>query len=235
MVRLRAYRDQLAALLPPAGASAHDRVDYLLVRADLEGDWWSRTVLRSLQRNPSVYEGECSNGIFSIVNRQYASDEVRVRAAIARLRACPHVLDQGQANLTQTVREFAQIASEDIRDGDSLYTTTLTEAARDTSPETQRALAQAQSVALTALHAYRAWLDAHMSSFHAGGFAVGRAGIRLVSPAHLDVAVRLFAGCRNRPDRVGARSSAGDVGGGRATRNYRRRRRLQPSRRRPSS
>ncbi len=174
MVRLRAYRNQLAALLPPARASAHDRVDYLLVRADLEGDWWARTVLRSLQRNPSVYEGECSNGIFSIVKRQYASDEVRVRDAIARLRACPHVLDQGQANLTQTVRQFAQIASEDIRDGDSLYTTTLTEAARDTSPETQRSLAQAQSVALTALHAYRAWLDGHMSSFHAGGFAVGR-------------------------------------------------------------
>ncbi|MGB8907169.1 MAG: DUF885 domain-containing protein [Candidatus Cybelea sp.] len=174
MVRLRAYRNQLAALLPPAGASAHDRVDYLLVRADLEGDWWARTVLRSLQRNPSVYEGECSNGIFSIVKRQYASDEIRVRDAIARLRACPHVLDQGRANLTQTVREFAQIASEDIRDGDSLYTTTLTEAARDTSPQTQRALTQAQSVALTALHGYRAWLDGHMSSFHAGGFAVGR-------------------------------------------------------------
>ncbi len=174
MVRLRAYRNQLAALLPPAGASAHDRVDYLLVRADLEGDWWARTVVRSLQRNPSVYEGECSNGIFSIVKRQYASDEVRVRDAIARLRACPHVLEQGRANLTQPVREFAQIASEDIRDGDSLYTTTLTEAARETSPETQRALAQAQSVALTALHAYRTWLDGHMSGFHAGGFAVGR-------------------------------------------------------------
>jgi uncharacterized protein (DUF885 family) len=173
MVRLRAYRNQLAALLPPPGASAHDRVDYLLVRADLEGDWWTRTVLRSLQRNPSAYEGECSNGIFSIVKRQYAGDEVRVHDAIARLRACPHVLDQGRANLTQTVREFAQIASEDIRDGDSLYTTSLNEVARDTSPETQRALAQAQSVALTALHAYRAWLDAHMSSFHAGGFAVG--------------------------------------------------------------
>ncbi|MGB6519052.1 MAG: DUF885 domain-containing protein [Candidatus Cybelea sp.] len=174
MVRLRAYRNQLAALLPPAGASAHDRVDYLLVRADLEGDWWARTVVRSLQRNPSAYEGECSNGIFSIVKRQYASDEVRVRDAIARLRACPHVLEQGRANLTQPVREFAQIASEDIRDGDSLYTTTLTEAARETSPETQRALAQAQSVALTALHAYRTWLDGHMSGFHAGGFAVGR-------------------------------------------------------------
>ena len=174
MTRLRGYRNQLAALEPSPATSPRARVDYLLIRADLEGDWWSRTVLRPLQRNPSVYEGECSNGIFSIVKRQYASDEVRTRAAIARLRACPRVLDQGRANLTQTVREFAQIASDDIRDGDSLYTTSLNEVARDASPETKQALTLAQSVALTALHSYRSWLDAHMTSFASGGFAVGR-------------------------------------------------------------
>jgi uncharacterized protein (DUF885 family) len=175
MVRLRAFRNQLAALQPSAEASAHARVDYLLIRSNIEADWWGRAVLRGLARNPSIYEGECSNGIFSIVKRQYASDEVRIQSAIARLRACPRVLDQGEANLTQTVREFAQIASEDIRDGDTLYTTTLDEIARDVSPATRAQLTQAQSVALHALHGYRAWLDARMSTFHAGGFAVGRA------------------------------------------------------------
>ena len=174
MAQLRKYRNELAALEPPAGATAHERVDYLLIRSNIEADWWGRAVLRGLQRNPSLYEGECSNGIFSLVKRQYAGDEVRVRAAIARLRACPGVLDQGRANLTQPVREFAQIASEDIRDGDSLYTTTLDEIARDTSPATRADLAAAQEVALRALHAYRSWLDAHMNGFAAGGFAVGR-------------------------------------------------------------
>jgi uncharacterized protein (DUF885 family) len=175
MVRLRSFRNELAGLLPPAGTNAHERVDYLLIRSDIEGDYWSRTVLSGLQRNPSIYEGECSNGIFSIVKRQYAPDETRIRSAIARLRACPRVLSQGKANLTQTVREFAKIASEDIRDGDALYTTTLDEVARDVSPATRSDLKVAQSQALSALHAYRAWLDSHMSSFKAGGFAVGRA------------------------------------------------------------
>ncbi len=174
MRRLRVYRNELAALQPPAGASAHSRVDYLLIRSNLEADWWDRTVLRGLQRNPSIYEGECSNGIFSIVKRQYASDEIRIHAAIARLRACSRVLQQGRANLTGTVREFAQIASDDIRDGDSLYTTTLDEIAAGTSPATKLELAQAQTGALAALHAYRAWLDANMNRFRAGGFAVGR-------------------------------------------------------------
>ncbi len=174
MARLRQFRDELAALQPSSDASPHERVDYLLVRADLEGDWWNRTVLRSLERNPSVYEGECANGIFSIVKRQYASDDVRVRDAIGRLRACPRVLKQGEANLTDTVREFAQIASEDVRDGDSLYTTTLDGLARNVSPERRTALHAAASAALDSLHVYRAWLDAHMSQFHAGGFAVGK-------------------------------------------------------------
>lgn len=174
MGRLRGFRDELAALPPPAGASPHERADYLLVRADLEGDWWNRSVLRPLQRNPTVYEGECANGIFSIVKRPYASDEVRVRDAIARLRACPRVLSDGEANLTDTVREFAQIASEDVRDGDSLYTTTLDGIAQGVSPATLRDLHAAQAQALAALHAYRAWLDARMMQFHAGGFAVGR-------------------------------------------------------------
>ena len=90
------------------------------LRADLEGDYWNRTVLKPLQRNPTVYEGECANGIFSIVKRPYASDTRRVADAIGRLNACPGVLAQGERNLTDTVREFAQIASDDVRDGDSV-------------------------------------------------------------------------------------------------------------------
>ncbi len=174
MAQLRRYRSELLALQPASGASAHERVDYLLIRSNLEGDWWDRSVLRGLQRNPSIYEGECSNGIFSIVKRRYASDDTRLRAAIARLRACPRVLAQGRANLTQAVREFAQIASEDIRDGDSLYTTTLDEVAKDASPGVRAELPSAQRTALDALHGYRGWLDTHMSGFRAGGFAVGR-------------------------------------------------------------
>jgi uncharacterized protein (DUF885 family) len=174
MDRLRGFRNELAALTPPPGSSRHDIVDYLLVRSDLEGDYWSRTVLHPLERNPSVYEGECANGIFSIVKRPYASDTRRIEDAIGRLRACPNVLAQGEANLTEMVREFAQIASGDVRDGDSLYTTSLDELARNVSQAQRAQLHQAVSAALSALHAYRTWLDAHMQSDRSGGFAVGR-------------------------------------------------------------
>ncbi len=174
MDQLRLFRNRLAALTPPFNASRHYIADYLLVRSDLEGDYWSRTVLHPLERNPTVYEGECSNGIFSIIKRPYAPDTQRVADAIGRLRACPGVLKQGEQNLTDTVREFAQIASDDVRDGDSLYTASLDELARDVPVAQRQQLHQASAAAVAALHAYRAWLDGHMASFHAGGFAPGR-------------------------------------------------------------
>jgi len=172
--QLHRFRQELLALQPPPGVSRHDFVDYLLVRSDLEGDWWSRTVLKGLARNPSIYEGECTNGIFSLIKKRFASDEVRLRDAIARLRACPRVLEQSKANLTDTVREFAKAASQDIADGDALYTTSLDALAVDVSPKTRADLHAAQKTALTALHAYGKWLDSNASTFHEGGFSVGK-------------------------------------------------------------
>jgi uncharacterized protein (DUF885 family) len=172
--KLVGFRNELAALQPPADASPHDRVDYLLLRSYLEGDWWSRTVLRGLQRNPTVYEGECANGIFSLIKKPFASASVRLQDAIARLRACPRVLAEGKANLTDTVREFAQTAVEDVEGGDSLYTSSLDELARGASPAQRAQLQSARKGALDALHGYAAWLRANMTSFHEGGFSVGK-------------------------------------------------------------
>ncbi|MBV8363645.1 MAG: hypothetical protein JO193_03695, partial [Candidatus Eremiobacteraeota bacterium] len=84
--RLHEFRDELTRLVPPADASVHDQVNYLLMRANIEGAWWTETVLKPNERNPSVYEGECSNGIFSLLKKPFAPVEVRVRDAIGRLR-----------------------------------------------------------------------------------------------------------------------------------------------------
>ncbi len=172
--KLLDFRGRLVALQPPAGASVHDRVDYLLLRSRMEGDWWQTAVLRGLQRNPTVYEGECANGIFSLIKKPFASADVRTRDAIARMLACPRVLTEGKANLTDTVREFAETAVEDVDDGDSLYTSSLDEIARAATPATRADLHAAQMTALNALHAYAAWLRANMASFHEGGFSVGK-------------------------------------------------------------
>ncbi|MBV8340510.1 MAG: DUF885 family protein, partial [Candidatus Eremiobacteraeota bacterium] len=171
--QLRAFRDELAALAP-GGASVHDRVDYLLVRADMEGDWWTRTYLKSLQRDPTVYESECSNGIFSLLKKKFADNTVRAADATARLQACPAVLKQGEANLTDAVREFGVVASQDIAQGDALYTTSLQSLTTGVSSAERDQLFAARDKALSALHGYKRWVDANLPRWHSGGFAVGK-------------------------------------------------------------
>ncbi len=171
---LREYRTELARLVPPADASPHDQIDYLLLRANLEGAWWNETYLKAEQRNPSLYEGTCSNGIFSLIKKRFAADDVRVKDAIGRLRQCRRVLEEGKSNLTDAVREFGQVASEDIASGDALFTTSLDAVAAGASPASRKQLRDAQQDALSALHGYKAWVDAHLAQWHSGGFAVGK-------------------------------------------------------------
>jgi len=174
MQRLRDFRNELARLAPPGDAPVHDQVNYLLLRANVEGSWWTEVYLQPDERNPSVYEGECSNGIFSLLKKSFAPVETRTKDAIGRLRACRAVLEQGKKNLTGAVREFGQVASEDIASGDALYTTSLNAMAERASPNTKAQLRTAQADALSALHDYKRWVDANLAQWHQGGFAVGK-------------------------------------------------------------
>ncbi|MFN2527972.1 MAG: DUF885 domain-containing protein [Candidatus Baltobacteraceae bacterium] len=172
--KLRDYRAELLKVMPENDTPVHDQVNYLLVRANLEGAWWYDTYIKSYERDPSLYESACSNGIFSLIKKPFASTEVRVRDAIGRLRACPTVLAQGKANLTDPVREFGVVASQDIASGEALFTTSLDSIATNASPKTKADLKAAQTQALSALHAYKAWVDWHLPHWHSGGFAVGK-------------------------------------------------------------
>jgi len=170
---LRGFRDELAALAP-GGTSVHDQVNYLLLRADIEGDYWQRTYLRPDQRNPAIYEEECTNGIFSLLKKPFASNAVRARDAAARMRQCGRVLAQGEQNLTQPVREFGVVASQELAGADPLFTQSL-EALTPGLTATQTSdLHAARDQALTALHAYKRWIDAHLAGWHGGGFEVGK-------------------------------------------------------------
>ncbi|MDQ2818283.1 MAG: DUF885 domain-containing protein [Candidatus Eremiobacteraeota bacterium] len=172
--RLRTFALELAALAPPADA-VHDRIDYLLLRADMEGDWWRSARLKPLQRNPSVYEQECTNGIFSLLKKSFASNDVRAADAAARMRDCRRVLSQGRANLSDPVREFGKVASEDIAGSGPLFTRSLEGLTGGLSAARKQELYAARDDAQSALQDYKRWVDERSPSWRSGGFAVGKA------------------------------------------------------------
>jgi uncharacterized protein (DUF885 family) len=140
-----------------------DRVDWLLFRAELERSDFFARVHKTEETDPQVYVNECANGIFSLLKKEYAPARVRALAAAARLRKMPALLEQGERNLRQPVRLYAQLAIESARSIDSLFTDSLMTLAKDLSPAERQDLVSARDAALKALDGFADRLDARQA------------------------------------------------------------------------
>ncbi len=137
-----------------AAWSKDEQIDWLLFRAQLERVEFGDRILKSEWTNPQIYVGECSNGIFSLLKKEYDTPQNRARAATARLRQMPALLKQGLGNLRNPVKLYARLAIESARAIDSLFTDSLMTLATDLAPAEREALVQARDGALAALHQF---------------------------------------------------------------------------------
>src|SRR6266545_4098974 len=113
------------AAMPTANWSKDDRIDWLLFRAQLEGVVFFNRVMDFEVTDPQTYVNECSNGIFSLLKKEYDTKRNRALAATARLKQMPFTIEQGKGNLTKPVRLYAQLAIDSARSIDSLFTDSL--------------------------------------------------------------------------------------------------------------
>jgi uncharacterized protein (DUF885 family) len=137
-----------------------ERVDRVLFQSQLAyADFFGRQ-LNPEASDPQLYVNECSNSIFSLLQKDYASSRTRAIAATARLEKIPALLITARTNLTQPVKLYASLAIEAARGGDDLYTVSLMTLADHLSAAERRQLVKARDAALKSLHEYADWLDA---------------------------------------------------------------------------
>ncbi|MEP6709186.1 MAG: DUF885 domain-containing protein [Verrucomicrobiota bacterium] len=131
-----------------------ERIDWLLYRAQLENVDFENRVLKFERTNPQVYVAECSNGIFSLLKKDYDTSRKRAVAATARLKQMPALLKQGLSNLEKPTKLYAQLAIQSARSIDSLFTESLMPLDVDLPPNEHDELVKAREAALTGLHVY---------------------------------------------------------------------------------
>jgi uncharacterized protein (DUF885 family) len=131
-----------------------ERIDWILFRAQLENVAFDDRVWHSTSRDPQTYVSECSNGIFSLLKKEYDTPQRRAAAATARLRAMPAMLAQGEKNLEQPVKLFAQLAIDSARAIDPLFNESLMTLAKDLAPNEHKELSKARDAALSAIHGF---------------------------------------------------------------------------------
>jgi uncharacterized protein (DUF885 family) len=146
--------------IPADGWGKDDRVDRILFESQLaSADFFGRR-LSPETSDPQLYVNECTNSIFTLLQKEYAPRRTRALAAIARLETMPGLLHVGRANLTQPVKLYASLAIQAARGGDDLYTVSLMTLASDLSSAERARLVVARDGALKALHEYADWLEA---------------------------------------------------------------------------
>jgi uncharacterized protein (DUF885 family) len=131
-----------------------ERIDAILFRAQLEEVEFGNRVLKFERTNPQVYVGDCTNGIFSLLKKEYDTPRNRARAATARLKQMPALLRQGLSNLQEPVKLYAQLAIQSARSIDPLLNSSLMALDVDLSPNGHGELINARDAALAALHSY---------------------------------------------------------------------------------
>jgi uncharacterized protein (DUF885 family) len=150
--------------LTDAGWSKDDRVDRVLFLAQIEGADFFDRVLERPETNPQLYVNECSNAIFSLLKKDYDTREARARAAAARLRAMPALLDRARQALARPVRLYARLAIESARAMDGLFGPSLMSLAGGLSAAERRDLETARDRALAALRDFADSLEKRLSA-----------------------------------------------------------------------
>jgi uncharacterized protein (DUF885 family) len=147
-----------------ANGSRDQRIDWILFHAQLENVAFDDRVLQSTSRDPQTYVSECSNAIFSLLKKEYDTPQHRILAAAARLRAMPAMLAQGEKNLQQPVKLFAQLAIDSARAIDPLFNDSLMTLAKNLASNEREELVKARDAALGAIHEFADRLEKQLPS-----------------------------------------------------------------------
>ena len=145
--------------MPTANWSKDDRIDWLLFRAQLDGTDFFNRVMDFEETDPQTYVNECSNGIFSLLKKEYDAPRNRALAATARLKQMPFLIEQGKGNLNKPVRLYAQLAIDSARSIDSLFNDSLMTLAKDLPPAERNELVKDRDAALVSIHGFADWLE----------------------------------------------------------------------------
>jgi uncharacterized protein (DUF885 family) len=145
--------------MPTANWNKEDRIDWLLFRSQLDGTDFFNRVMDFEETDPQTYVNECSNGIFSLLKKEYDAPRNRALAATARLKQMPFLIEQGKGNLNKPVRLYSQLAIDSARSIDSLFNDSLMTLAKDLSPAERNELVKARDGALVSIHGFADWLE----------------------------------------------------------------------------
>jgi uncharacterized protein (DUF885 family) len=174
LARVRAFLDR-ARGIEPGHLSPWRRLDQAVLVGRLQSLEQTINAIRPWERDPNSYSSVLSAGIFSLVKREFAPVDVRLRAINSRLAQAPRVFADARANLKNPPKIYTEIA---ISQGKGLVSFLKDVVPPRVKGATDKA-AKAQFERLNAkaiqeVESYVAWMQSDLLPRSTGDFRLGR-------------------------------------------------------------
>lgn len=162
------------AAIDPAALDGNDAADLQILLNTIHSELLSLEVIRNWQKNPDNYSSGITNSVFTIMEREYAAPDIRLRAVVARERRMPQVLRDARENLKNPPRIFTEIALEQVDGLVSFFQNDVPAAfSGATDSATKTAFAQSNAAVIQALKDYAQWMKADLLTRSTGDYKLG--------------------------------------------------------------
>ena len=170
-VQLRkAYLDSLGSIRIE-DLSQMNRVDYDILRHNLEADIFASEQLRPWENDPLHYN--IGGAIFSLLARNFAPLPDRMKSLAGRLSAIPEFLEHAKANLKNPPAVHVEAAIQQNEGNLSLLQETLTPFLDSIPAELREEIVPLRDAAVGALKEYGSWLRIDLLPRAKGNFRLG--------------------------------------------------------------
>ena len=177
--RLLRYLAAFQAINPQA-LSQLDRDDREIMITTIHSALLEEDRVQMWRKNPDNYSSAVTSSIFSLIKRNFAPSDERLRSVIAREKQIPRALMQARAVLLNPPKIYTDIAIEQLPGNTDFFKTTVPESFSDVKDAPLLAeFKRSNDSAIAALNDYLSWLQKDLLPKSRGTFAIGAENYRL--------------------------------------------------------
>ena len=178
----RRLLEYLAAFqaINPRTLSQLDRDDREIIIATIHSALLEEDRVQMWRKNPDSYSGAVTSSIFSLIKRNFAPPDERLRSVIAREKQIPRALMEARAVLRNPPKIYTDIAIEQMPGNIDFFQDTLPAAftdVKDTNLVVE--FIRVNEAAMAELKNYQDWLRKDLLPRSHGTFAIGAENYRL--------------------------------------------------------
>jgi uncharacterized protein (DUF885 family) len=160
--------------IPTSGLSETNLLDATVLESLINGHLLDLSNIRMWAKDPNFYNTQASAALFTLIERDFAPIDERLKSLITRERRVPDILSSARANVTNPPAVYTQVAIEGVHAQIAFLQNALPQAvAGAQSAALKTEFASANQSALAAYQQFLDYLQKNLGQQSQGSFAIG--------------------------------------------------------------